>query len=252
MTGLSTDLSGPVATVTIDQPPVNALSLALCEEIAATFAGFAHSDTVHCVILTGAGTRAFCAGIDLREVQQSPDQEPLRASARRTMYEAVYTCAVPVIAAVNGPCLGAGSVIASVCDIRLAAAWATFGLPEITVGRIGGAAHHARLIGQGALRRLVFTGRPASAADAYRLGLVDEVVEGDLLAAARALAGEIAAKSPLGLRVAKQALNEIESRTVAEGYALEQAHNARLMETADAREATRALLEKRAPVFTGR
>ncbi|TGQ26036.1 enoyl-CoA hydratase-related protein, partial [Mesorhizobium sp. M00.F.Ca.ET.216.01.1.1] len=125
---------------------------------------------------------------------------------------AVYRCAIPVIAAINGPALGAGSVLATVCDIRIAASHARFGTPEINVGRCGGAAHHGRLIPQGALRRMYFTGEPISAQEAFRLGLVDQVVASEeLMPSALELASKIAAKSPLGLRYAKHALNDIES-----------------------------------------
>jgi enoyl-CoA hydratase len=158
-----------------------------------------------------------------------------------------------VIAAVNGPALGAGAVLASVCDIRISAASATFGLPEINVGRCGGGAHIGRHVPQGMLRKMFFTGRPISAEEAYRIGLVQEVVPPErLMDTARQLAATIAEKAPLGLRLGKAALNEIEFLPVEEGYAREQSYSTRLMHTEDAREATRAVVEKRAPVFHGR
>ena len=130
---------------------------------------------------------------------------------------------------------------------------ATFGLPEINVGRCGGGAHVGRLIPQGALRRMFFTGRPIDAREAYRTGLVDEVVAPiELLPAARRLAETIAAKAPLGLRLGKEALNAVEWMPVEDGYALEQKYSTRLMATEDAREAARAAIEKRAPRFLGR
>jgi enoyl-CoA hydratase len=171
---------------------------------------------------------------------------------RRT-FSAVYRCPIPVIAAINGPALGAGSVLATVCDIRIAASNARFGTPEINVGRCGGAAHHGRLIPQGALRRMYFTGEPIGAQEAFRLGLIDEVVEPEnLMPTALKLAAKIAAKSPLGLRYAKQALNDIESMPLEAAYEHEQGYSTKLMHTEDAREATRASVEKRPPVFKGR
>jgi enoyl-CoA hydratase len=239
-----------VATVIMDRPPVNALTLALFENIFEVFQDLGTSFDVNCVILTGAGTRAFCAGLDLNDSFSATLAEDLK---RRRAYSAVYHCKVPVIAAVNGPALGAGSLLASVCDIRIAADRATFGLPEINVGRCGGGAHHGRLIPQGALRRMFFTGSPISTEEAYRIGLVDQIVKPvELLPAARALSAVIASKSPLGLRLGKKVLNEIESVPFEEGYALEQRYSAKLLETEDAKEAKRALIEKRMPVFVGR
>jgi enoyl-CoA hydratase len=159
---------------------------------------------------------------------------------------------VPVIAAIEHAAIGAGSVLATVCDIRVAAQSATFMLPEINVGRIGGAAHHGRLLPQGTLRRMVYTGAPMSAEEAHRLGFVDELVPSDGLAAALKLATAIAAKSPLGIRGAKRSLNQLEYLTVEAGYAREQEQSALLRHTEDAREAVRAVMEKRPPVFKGR
>ncbi|MFL6704438.1 MAG: enoyl-CoA hydratase-related protein [Paraburkholderia graminis] len=243
-----------VAIVTLDRPPVNALTLALYAEIADLFEGLGKEMDVHCAVFTGAGRRAFCAGLDLDEfLRATPEEDPARAAIVRRTFSSVYRCAIPVIAAINGPALGAGSVLATVCDVRIASSAARFGTPEINVGRCGGAAHHGRLIPQGALRRMYFTGEPISAQEAFRLGLVDEVVEPDeVMPAALTLAAKIAKKSPLGLRYAKQALNDIESMPLEAGYEHEQGFSTRLMYTEDAREATRASVEKRAPVFKGR
>jgi len=172
--------------------------------------------------------------------------------ARRT-FSAILDCAVPVIAAVNGPALGAGAVLAAMCDIRLASEDATFGLPEINVGRCGGGAPLGRLLPQGVVRRMFFTGQPISAAEAYRLGFVQSVTAADdLMEEARRLAAVIASKAPLGIRYGKAALNEVEGLPVKEGYAIEQRYSTKLMATEDAREATRAVLEKRPPIFNGR
>jgi enoyl-CoA hydratase len=239
-----------IAVANIDRPPVNALTPALVEEIIGAFQDLDGSIDVNCIILTGSGMRAFCAGLDFKEPFSATPQQDAR---RRQAYATIYHCQVPVIAAVNGPALGAGAVLASVCDVRIAAEKATFGLPEINVGRCGGGAHLGRLIPQGALRRLAFTGSPISASEAYRIGLVDQVTTlEELLPAARALATAIAAKSPLGLRYGKKALNQIEDMPFEEGFAVEQEYTAKLLETEDAHEARKALVEKRAPVFTGK
>jgi enoyl-CoA hydratase len=248
MTELRIEKSDRVAIVTIDRPPVNALTPQLFDNIAAVFQELGSTLDVNCVIFTAAGTRAFCAGLDFNE-SFAADTNDLR----RRAYSAVYHCKVPVVAAVNGPALGAGSLLASACDIRIASDRATFGMPEIDAGRCGGAAHHRRLIPQGALRQMFFTGRPVSAEEAYRIGLADQVVPAsELMPAARALCQVIASKMPLGLRLGKKVLNETEWKPLEEGYLLEQEYSATLSSTEDAKEARQALIEKRPPTFFGR
>jgi enoyl-CoA hydratase len=246
--------SNRIARVVIDRPPVNAITLELYKKIGDIFAETHSWSDVHCIIFTGTGSRAFCAGLDLNEfLAARVEDDPHRASIIREAFSRVRHAAVPVIAAVNGPALGAGCVLSSLCDIRIAAEHATFGLPEINVGRCGGGAHLGRLIPQGMLRQMFFTGKPISAAEAYRVGLVNEVVPSDqLMDAAMQIASVISAKAPLGLRLGKEALNVAEFLPVEEGYEREQKYSTRLMATEDAREATRAVVEKRAPVFKGR
>lgn len=245
---------GKVVTVTIDRPPVNVLTLATYEEIADTFDAIGLRKDVHCAVFTGRGSKAFCAGLDLKEFLAAKlEDDPRRAAIVRRTFASVRHCAIPVIAAVNGPALGAGCVLASVCDVRLASENATFGMPEVNVGRCGGTAHMARHLPQGLLRRMFFTGLPIAAAEAHRWGFVDEILPGaELCARAMSLAEMIASKAPLGLRMGKAAMNETEFLPVEEGYAVEQRYSTKLMATEDAREATRAVVEKRKPVFAGR
>ena len=253
MTEVSVEKSGKVVAVVLDRPPVNALTLALYQRIAEVFEDIGTWNDVNCAVLSARGSKAFCAGLDLREfLDAKVEEDPARAVIVRRTFHAVRHCAVPVIAAVNGPALGAGCVLASVCDLRIASENATFGLPEINVGRCGGTAHMARHLPQSLLRRMFFTGVPISAQEAYRVGFVDQVVAQDrLLPEANELAGVIAGKAPLGLRMGKEALNRIEFMPVEDGYALEQDYSSKLMRTEDAREGTRAVLEKRAPLFKG-
>jgi enoyl-CoA hydratase len=247
------DLQGQVLVVTLDRPPVNTLLLDTYALIARTFDDISLRTDVNCVVFTAAGTRAFCAGLDLKEFAAARLQDDrARAAVVRQCFSSIMHCALPVIAAVNGPALGAGCVLASVCDIRIASDKATFGLPEVNIGRCGGTAHMGRHLPQGVLRRMFFTGQPIDAAEAHRFGFVDRVTTSDdLMSAAMELATTIAGKAPLGLRLGKQALNETEFLAVELGYAAEQRYSTRLMATEDAREATRAVLEKRRPVWKG-
>jgi len=254
MSEIVTEQADQVLSVILDFPPVNALTMARYLEIAALFEGISERKDINCVVFTARGTKAFCAGLDLHEFLAAPaDKDQERAAIVRRTFAAVRKCAVPVIAAINGPALGAGAVLAAVSDIRIASEKATFAMPEINVGRCGGGAHMGRLLPQGMLRQMYFTGEPISAWEAHRVGFVEQVVTPKrLLPAAYELAAVIARKSPIGLRMAKQALNEAEFLPVEEGYELEQAFSSRLLLTEDAREATRAVIEKRLPVFQGR
>jgi enoyl-CoA hydratase len=253
MEDLRLDVHGKVLIVTLDRPPVNTLLLETYRRIATIFDDISLRTDVNCVVFTAAGERAFCAGLDLKEFAAARlEDDRARAAIVRHCFSAIRHCALPVIAAVNGPALGAGCVLTSVCDIRIASEKATFGLPEINIGRCGGTAHMGRHLPQGVLRRMFFTGQPIDAAEAYRLGFVDRVTSPDaLMPAAMELATVISEKAPLGLRLGKQALNETEYLPVEEGYAAEQRYSTRLMATEDAREATRAVLEKRRPVWKG-
>ena len=248
------EIEDRVATVTLDNPPVNAVTLQLYRELGETISMTGRNPDVSVIVFTAAGTRAFCAGLDLKEfLAATVEDDPMRAEVVRTSFAAIRHAEVPVISAVNGPALGAGAVFASVCDFRIASETATFGMPEINVGRCGGAAHMGRHLPQGLLRRMFFTGEPIGAAEARDAGFVQEVVPaGDLMPRVMEIAATIAKKAPLGLRMGKKALNEIEFMEVEPGYEVEQGYSTRLMETEDAREATRAVVEKRAPIFKGR
>ena len=255
MTELVVETAGKIVTVTINRPPVNALTLALYGQIADTFEAIGARTDVHCAIFTGAGTRAFCAGLDLKEfLAATPEQDPERAKIVRRTFSAVRNCAIPVIAAVNGPALGAGCVLASVCDIRIAAANATFGLPEINVGRCGGGAHVGRYVPQGMLRKMFFTGRPISAEEAYRVNLIEEIVPGG----AADGRGAGACRHHLRKGAAWAALRKARRLTKSSSCRSRRAtrgsrsYSTKLMHTEDAREATRAVLEKRAPAFQGK
>ena len=203
-------------------------------------------------ILTGAGARVFSAGANVKARLQGERREDHGRTAREA-FNSIYECAIPVIGAINGHALGAGLAVAASCDYLIASERASFGLPEIDVGLLGGAKHLARLFPQSYVRRMHYTAERASAEEAYRLHAVTKVVPPDkLMETAMEDARSIAQKIPLGIRLAKEGLNAIEFLDLKNGYRYEQTRTAILAKTEDAQEAKRAFLEKRKPVFKGR
>ncbi len=242
-----------IAIITLDNPPVNALSAEGQVEIYETFDGLHEQDEAVVAVFTGAGRRAFCAGADIRARLDGDARFPEDHGRRaREAFNSIYECPIPVIGAINGPALGAGLALAASCDYLIASENANFALPEIDVGLMGGARHLGRLFPQGVTRRLHYTADRLPAAEAYRLGAVHKVVPSDqLMDAAMEEARIIAAKMPKGIRLAKEGLNMIEWMDLKNGYRFEQTRTAILRKTDDAVEAKRAFLERRAPVFKG-
>lgn len=252
---LNVQFSKGVAVLEMNCPPVNVLSRTLSDELTATLDLIAEVDEVVAVVLTGAG-RVFCAGADLKgrkEVIKGPGDLPAHSRRTRECFHTIRETAKPVVAAVNGAALGAGLAIVASCDMIVVAESATFGLPEIDVGLMGGASHAKRLFSHSLLRRMVLTGYRVPAKELYRLGIVEDCVAVDqLLPTAIGMAETIASKSPLAVRLAKQTLNAIEDMTLRDGYRYEQDMTAAIAKSEDAKEAQRAFAEKRAPVFVGR
>jgi len=215
---------GAVAEVVIDFPPVNAVPAAGWLAVADLVTAAGSDPATRAVVLAAEG-RGFCAGVDIKEMQRGPGHEVLLAANRgcAAAFAAVYDCPVPVIAAVQGFCLGGGIGLVGNADLIVAADDATFGLPEVDRGALGAATHLARLVPPQLMRAMVYTCRPVTAADLRRFGTVHEVVPaGRLRAAARAVAEEIAAKDPVVIRRAKEALNGIDPVDVKRSYRFEQ------------------------------
>ncbi|GIF22778.1 enoyl-CoA hydratase [Actinoplanes tereljensis] len=215
---------GPVAEVVIDFPPVNAVPAAGWMSIAELVTSAGADPDTRVVVLAAEG-RGFCAGVDIKEMQKSAGHDVLLAANRgcAAAFGAVYDCPVPVIAAVQGFCLGGGIGLAGNADLIVAADDATFGLPEVDRGALGAATHLARLVPPQLMRAMVYTCRPVTAADLHRFGTVHEVVpKAGLRVAARAVAAEIAAKDPVVIRRAKEALNGIDPVDVKRSYRFEQ------------------------------
>jgi enoyl-CoA hydratase len=252
---LRVNIADHIAVVTMGIPPVNAQDRQFHEEMMLVFDRFSEMSEVRVAILTGAG-KTFSAGADIKAraaVPWGPGERWQHARRARECFNAICECKKPVIAAINGPALGAGLALAASCDILVAADTASLGLPEIGLGRIGGAKHAMRLFGHSLARRMVLTGHRVSGAELYRLGVVEACVPPDeLMAKAGEIARDIAAKSPLGIRLAKQALNTIEDLSLRDGFRFEQEMTTLLTGSEDTEEAVRAFLEKRAPVFRDR
>jgi enoyl-CoA hydratase len=249
---LTLTVEDKIATITLNRPPVNALSIGLYRDIEHVFDDVNGMAGVNVAILTGAG-RCFCAGRDLKAAETEDARE--RARHVKAGLSAVYHCEVPVIAAVNGPAMGAGFCIAALCDIVLSSDNAVFGMPEIDAGVNPSVATILRGFNQFQARAMAFTGERYTPEDMYRLGMVRKVVPaGELLAEATALAAILAAKSPLALRSAKWSANEAEllMANFEQVYrSVESRVSDANLNSHDRREAARAFAEHRAPVFTG-
>lgn len=252
---LQIDLQDHVATVWLDNPPVNAVSTQVLLDLTLALDQLGEDPAVRCVVLTGKG-HVFCAGADLKNRSAMLDQPgglPQHSRRTRELFHAVRECPKPVIGALNGPALGAGLGIAASCDILIAAEGACLALPEVDVGLLGGVKHAQRLFGHSRLRRMMLTGMRVPAEELYRLGVVEACVPADqLLEEALAIARQIAAKSPVSVQLMIQTANAIEDMSLRDGYRYEQDMTAQVAKSEDAQEARRAFLEKRPPVFQGR
>lgn len=257
MVELSIEHDGPVALVTLDRPPVNALASSTYRSLREAFERIAADPTAVVVLVRSASARAFCAGADVTELSQLTGADARAADERRqvlarTVFDRLLTLPQPTIAVLDGPAIGAGAVIASCCDLRVGSRRTSFQLPEVTVGRCGGARHLMRHLPQSVVRRMYFTADRLSAEEAAQLGFLD-LTDDDTTpdGAALALARRIATNSPLALRLGKEAINAAEALPVSEGYAVEQQYTLRLARSGDAREALAARREGRTPRYTG-
>ena len=251
MQHLRIEVADRIAVVVLDNPPVNAQPPALWAELAQAFDELGERADVAVTILTGAG-RVFSAGADLVS-QATPEPEAAVWRRLRACREATYAILEhrhPVVGAVNGPAVGLGVSLLACCDMLVCADHASLSLPELSVGLVGGARHAMRILSPAAVRYLFFTGRRMDAQEMYRRGLVERCVPAaELMAAARDIAGAIAAQPPQALRIAKETFRAIESMTLRDGYRYEQDRLVELSRTEEAREALSAFVEKRAPVF---
>jgi enoyl-CoA hydratase len=245
---------GDVALLTIANPPVNALHPDVSEAIHSQVTAAGDDATLRALVITGAG-RHFMAGGDIEYFKTLDRYRAERyALGIQAMQDALVLLPQPVIAAINGTCLGGGCELAMACDIRVADEQAMLGQPEVTLGIIpgaGGTQNLPRLISTGRAKRLLFTGERISATHALEIGLVDEVApHGEAVAQALALAQRIARNAPLAVTAAKRAVNLGLQMGAADAHRLEAALFAQLAQTSDFAEGVSAFFERREPKFT--
>lgn len=250
-------IDGPVATVTLNRPEkLNALTMEMIDALAGIAAQLDADRAVRCVILTGAGERAFCVGADINAWSALEPLDMWRTWTRRghQVFDQWARLRQPVIAAINGHALGGGLELAAAADLRIAPASAQFGLPEASIATCPGWSGTQRLtglLGPARVKYLALTGRRISAEEAWRIGLVQEVAgdEGVMAAAVR-LARDICALAPISVQLTKQLIDA--SSGVGIAYALEGMAGALAGSTQDAREGLASFRERRAPSYQGR
>lgn len=239
-----------IARVTINRPPVNAQNNKLREEMQLVMDSFGDRIDVRAIVLTGEG-KAFSAGADLSE---RPTQEPGNYTAHnrrvRASFDCIMECPKPVIAAVNGPAIGAGCVTALCCDILVFSEKGYLQMTEVNVGLAGGVAHMRRHLGESDARLMLFSARRIYGPDLLRMGVASAcTAPDDLMATAIEIAQDIAKASPSAVRAAKASFQITENLSIYEGYRFEQGQTKSLSASEDTKEAMSAFREKRPPIF---
>ena len=249
---------GAIAYVTVNRPKVlNALNTPTWKDLRAAFEDARDDATVRGVVLTGAGNKAFIAGADISELAHLTAFEAEQSSRfGQGVLDLIEDLGKPVIAAVNGFALGGGCETAMACTIRIAVDSAKFGQPEVTLGLVpggGGTQRLPRLVGKGRALQLILSGEMIGAQEAYRIGLVNEIVPAaDLIPRAEAILKKIASNAPIAVKFALEAANKGMETSQVEGLLLEASYFGLCAATEDKKEGTSAFLEKRAPQFHGR
>ena len=258
LTNVLYETKGPIAYVTVNRPEVlNALDSDTWGDLERAFEEALEDPAVRGVILTGAGEKAFIAGADISELAEITAVEAQKSSHfGQSVLDLIENLGKPVIAAVNGFALGGGCETAMACTIRIASEKAKFGQPEVALGLLpggGGTQRLPRLVGKGRALQLILSGEIISAQEAYRIGLVNEVVPpADLIPRAEAILHRILANAPIAIRLSLEAVNKGMQTSQDEGLALEASFFGLCAGTEDKKEGTSAFLAKRAPQFKGR
>ena len=249
---------GPVGYVTVNRQKVlNALNKATWADLRTAFEDARDDPAIRGVILTGAGDKAFIAGADISELAHATAIDAEQSSRLgQEVLDLVENLGKPVIAAINGFALGGGCETAMACTIRIAVETAKFGQPEVKLGLVpgcGGTQRLPRLVGKGRALQLILSAQLISAQEAYRIGLLNEIVPAaDLIKRAEAILGEIASNAPIAVKFSLQAVNKGVETSQSEGLLLEASYFGLCAATEDKNEGTTAFLEKRAPEFHAR
>lgn len=255
---ISYEKRGAIAYVTFNRPKVlNALNRATVIELTSAFEDCRDDSIVRGVILTGAGDKAFAAGADINEiVNDTPLDAESKTRAGQALTLLIENLGKPVVAAVNGFALGGGCELSMACTIRIAAETAKFGLPEVKLGIMpgyGGTQRLPRLVGKGLALQLILSGAMISAQEAFRIGLVNEVVpNAELISRSEAILTQIGANAPQSVKFALESVNKGLETNLADGLLIEASLFGILASTEDKKEGTAAFLAKRVPKFQGR
>ncbi|NGM19652.1 enoyl-CoA hydratase/isomerase family protein [Roseomonas stagni] len=258
MTTVLTETRDQIAWITLNRPEaMNALSVQLRAELAAALRAAEADPEVRVVVLRGAGDRAFCAGADIKEFVEVPSPPAYRqARVPESWITPFDLTRKPIVASIHGYCLGGGLEVALACDIRIAAEDAQFGLPETGLGimtGVGGSQRLPRMVGLAQALDMILTGDRIDGVRAREIGLVTRVVpRPDLAAETEALALRLAARPPMAMAFAKEAVRAAQDLPLRDGMRLEIDLITHLLNTEDRLEAARAFREKRKPHFTGR
>ena len=251
MPNILTEIRNKIGIVTVNRPEqMNCMNAETRKELVQTFEKLEKNNDISVCILTGTKSKAFIAGADIKEfsIMKLKNRKELEDDWRIT--SVLSEMSKPIIAMIDGFCLGGGVGLAGASDIVIASDDAYFGLPEVDRGALGAASHLARMFPLQHVRRMMFTAEPITASEAYRLGALEEVVsKEELLSSAIKLATKIAEKSPLAIRLAKESLNGIEPNDVDKSYLYEQGFTLKLYESEDSTEARKAFVEKREADF---
>lgn len=246
------EINEGIAELVLDAPPVNALDSTGWMQLAEALDALGEDEAVRVIVLRAEG-RGFCAGVDIKELAAHPERIVEVNAGNYATFKAVHRNPKPVIAAVHGFVLGGGIGIAGAADIVIAADNASFGVPEIDRGAMGGGAHLQRLFPVQKVRYLYFTGEMIGAEDAYRFGGIERVVPADELREnVLAIARTIASKSPVMVRLAKEALNGVEDGNLEDKYRWEQGFTLQAYMSSDSQESRDAFVEKRDAEFEGK
>jgi enoyl-CoA hydratase/carnithine racemase len=247
---------GPITTITLDNPPLNLVTVELTHRLDDALASIEADREVRCVIVTGTGDRAFCAGSDVKEFEALHGRVGEgKLLLEKAVYRRLARLEVPSIAAIQANALGGGLELALCCDLRVADESAMLGLPEVRLGVMpgsGGTQRLPRIVGVARAKELILTGELIGAGEAADIGLVNRVAPaGQALGQAQLMAETIAARGPLAVREAKRALDTATNVALDEGLALELDASERIFASDDMLEGAKAFFEKREPRFTG-